>query len=299
MIDLMYQSIYLMDMSLSSIQLEAFITVAQTLNFTKASGKLHISQSALSQRILNLEEDLQLTLFIRDRSGLKLTDHAQDLLRYCQTKNQMEEEFLTRVKSQNSNELAGVLRVGGFSSINRSVVLPSISEMLRKNPQVQLQMQTNEMYALPDLLKRSEIDYMLLYKKIDNEELERIDLGVEKNVLVRRKRYSGREVYLDQDELDTMTISYLKLTKVKYKKLQRHYLHDIYGILDGVLQGLGMAVLPLHLIENEKEIEIMSPSTILKASVSLYFYKRPFYSKLHEQFVNQLLENSKNILQKP
>lgn len=42
---------------------------------------------ALSQRVLILEEELGTTLFIRDRAGLKLTDSALGLIRYCQMKN--------------------------------------------------------------------------------------------------------------------------------------------------------------------------------------------------------------------
>ncbi|MBL7481245.1 LysR family transcriptional regulator [Legionella bononiensis] len=45
-------------MKLSSQQLEAFAVTARTLNFSKAAQQLHITQSALSQRIQKLEERL-------------------------------------------------------------------------------------------------------------------------------------------------------------------------------------------------------------------------------------------------
>src|SRR4051812_42865459 len=101
-------------MSLSSLQLDAFLTVAQTLNFTKAADQLHITQSALSQRIMKLEEELETSLFIRDRAGLKLTEAAQDLIRYCRCKNSLEDEFLSGLRDAS---LAGVIRIGGLSSL--------------------------------------------------------------------------------------------------------------------------------------------------------------------------------------
>lgn len=48
---------------------------------------LNITQSALPQRILNLESDLGSTLFIRESSGILLTELGQRMLRYCQMKD--------------------------------------------------------------------------------------------------------------------------------------------------------------------------------------------------------------------
>jgi DNA-binding transcriptional LysR family regulator len=63
-----------MAMGLQTAQLEAFEEVAKLRNFSKAAKALHITQSALSQRIINLESELEVALFIRDPSGLRLTD---------------------------------------------------------------------------------------------------------------------------------------------------------------------------------------------------------------------------------
>ena len=44
-------------MGLSSLHLDAFFAAAQSLNFSQAAKELHITQSALSQRIKALEEE--------------------------------------------------------------------------------------------------------------------------------------------------------------------------------------------------------------------------------------------------
>lgn len=272
------------------------MAVAEQLNFTKAADKLHITQSALSQRILNLEEDLKITLFIRDRAGLKLTEQAYDLVRYCKTKNSLEEEFIAGLRSQNSHELAGVLRIGGFSSVMRSVIQPSIARIIRENKKLKLSLATKEMHELPDLLKRGEIDYMILDNRLDREELQRISLGFEHNVLVQKKRYQGPEIYLDHDSHDTLTEDYFKIAKRRTKKMERRYLDDVYGLLDGVTDSLGLAVLPTHLLTGHRDLEILNPEVVLKTPVFIYFYKKPFYSKLHESFLDQLIESSRKLL---
>ncbi len=78
--------------------------------------------------------------------------------------------------------------------------------------------------------------------------------------------------------------------------MERRYLDDIYGLLDGVAASVGLAVLPLHLISGRRDLEILNPEIVLKILVLLYFYKRPFYSKLHTTFLDQLICNSRKTL---
>ena len=54
-------------------QLQYFLEVAQTLNFSKAAKALYVSQSALSKSISQLEAELGAILFIRDHHNVKLT----------------------------------------------------------------------------------------------------------------------------------------------------------------------------------------------------------------------------------
>ncbi|MBC7538599.1 MAG: LysR family transcriptional regulator [Bacteriovorax sp.] len=283
-------------MPISSIQLEAFFTLTQTLNFTKAAAKLHVTQSALSQRIINLEEELQVTLFIRNRAGLKLTESALELFRYCQSKNNLEEEVVAKLKSKNSKELVGSIRIGTFSSIMRSILLPSVSNLVRQNPGLKLQLITKEVHELPVALKHGEVDYMILDHRLDKEELERIPLGFEHNVLIKKKNYRGPEIYLDHDENDLITSEYFKLAKRKIKKLERRFVGDVYGLLAGVTHELGMAVIPKHIIKGIKDIEVIEPQVILKIPVALYFYKQSFYSSLHSVIIEEITNNFKKKL---
>lgn len=55
------------------ISIEAFVTTARLLSFSKAALQLNITQSAVTRRIQALEADLGVQLFDRTRSGLILT----------------------------------------------------------------------------------------------------------------------------------------------------------------------------------------------------------------------------------
>ncbi len=285
-------------MKISSAQLEAFYAVARLRSFTKAAIHLHITQSALSQRILNLESELTATLLIRDRSGIELTSTGLDLLKYCQLQDSLENELLDKLRSGPSAALAGMVRVAGFSSIMRSVVTPALAPLLKNHQKLQLQTQTREVRELLPILRSGEADYVLLDRHVEREGIESVELGFEKYVLVAPKFAKHPEIYLDHDELDETTLRYLKLAGKPTEKILRHYLDDIYGIIEGVELGLGMAVVPKHLAKNNPRLRIEAPKLWLEIPVVLHFQRQPFTTRAHSAIVEAVVSEAKQRLGK-
>lgn len=54
-------------------QVKYFLAIARTGNFSRAAGRVHITQPALSQQIRKLEEELGVLLFKRHQQGASLT----------------------------------------------------------------------------------------------------------------------------------------------------------------------------------------------------------------------------------
>ena len=60
-----------------SPKLRTLLAVAEFQNFTKAAAELSLTQPAVSHHISQLEEEFGVTLFIRGKSGLKLTAEGE------------------------------------------------------------------------------------------------------------------------------------------------------------------------------------------------------------------------------
>lgn len=60
-------------------EIKYFVTVAKCLSFTKAADQLFISQPALSKHVRKMEEELNIQLFVRTNSGIRLTPAGRAL----------------------------------------------------------------------------------------------------------------------------------------------------------------------------------------------------------------------------
>jgi DNA-binding transcriptional LysR family regulator len=274
-------------MKLNSLQLEAFYTIAQHLNFTRAAEALHVTQSALSQRVAKLEEDLETTLLVRLKNSIRLTEQGEKLLRFCQLNQAAESDLLLDLIGE-KNKLGGILKIAGFSSVNRSLVIPALKNLMLANLNLSIQIMTKETRELDELLKRSEVDYIITNLEPSSPHIESLLLGYEENVLVTSKKFPETEFYLDHDENDPITEKYLSKYKVNLKNLKRRYLDDVYSLIDGVKNGYGKALLPRHLIENSKDLEIVNPLKTLRTPIFIQYFKQTYYKKVHSHVVNDL-----------
>ena len=59
--------------------IRAFLKIAETRNFTRAANDLHVSQSALTVQVQQLEENLGVRLFDRNKRGVTLTAAGKDV----------------------------------------------------------------------------------------------------------------------------------------------------------------------------------------------------------------------------
>lgn len=84
-------------------QLRNFITLAETLNFSRAAEALYISQPSLSQQVSEMERELGVSLFKRTRRSVELTDAGNVLLREARILIQSAEQMTIRVRDAASH----------------------------------------------------------------------------------------------------------------------------------------------------------------------------------------------------
>lgn len=143
-------------------QLKSFIKVAETLNFSEAAKMLFMTQSALSQNIKQLEDELKVQLFYRNSHEVVITEAGNELLPYARSVIQQSDNCISRMNDLNELK-CGVLNIGVTHSFSR-ISDATLSEFIKVYPNIKLNIVYKTMDELIDLLIRRDLDFVLSYK---------------------------------------------------------------------------------------------------------------------------------------
>jgi len=135
-----------------------FWRVAKTGHLTQAAGELHVSQSALSSQIRQLEERLGEALFERSGRRLLLTDAGQLVLSYAENIFGLGRELLGRLEGH--GEGLTRLRVGSVATLSRNYLENWIRPLLAE-PTVTLSLESGSLDELLRRLLEHQLDVVL------------------------------------------------------------------------------------------------------------------------------------------
>src|SRR4029077_16863619 len=141
-------------------QLEVFLTVAREGRFSRAAVKLYRTQSAVSQSIRKLEEDVGESLFDRSsRDGL-LTDAGRTLLEYAERLLNLRndaQEALVELRELQKGKL--VIAANEFTAL---YLLPVLAEFRRLHPMIRITVRRSLGRHIPDDLLRHNVEMGVL-----------------------------------------------------------------------------------------------------------------------------------------
>lgn len=139
-------------------QLQYFVGIAETGRFSEASRVLFVTQSAVSQQIKLLEEELGTQLFVRQPHNVTLTESGQELLPLAKKVLRGISECRDRI-SDLKGLLCGTLNVGLTYSLEPYIRETMIAFMMRY-PKVKVNAYYKSLSELLRMLKDHEIDIM-------------------------------------------------------------------------------------------------------------------------------------------
>lgn len=138
-------------------QLEYFVTVAETLNFTKAAKKCFISQTAMTLQIRSLEEKIGVPLFIRDKHHVELTAAGRVYLNEVKAILTQAEDAVKLARTA-AEGFTGSLNIGFIRGYEQSAFSKTIREFHETYPNISFQFLRENMSALYQLLEDGECD---------------------------------------------------------------------------------------------------------------------------------------------
>ncbi|MCP1447664.1 LysR family transcriptional regulator [Priestia megaterium] len=243
---------------MESQDLRIFKCVAEAKSLSKAAGVLGYVQPHISQRIKNLEEELDTKLLIRTNRGVTLTNEGEALFNYAQRILRLMEEAKAEV---NPNKFKRSLIIGAPQTVSATKVPSLFSSFLKEHQSIEVKIKTDRKQVLQEMLSYGEIDGLFLSGAYNEAQFETVYHYAEKMVLIS-PRYEAREGK-DQPTLlinsDGNCIYRNRLLEFSKK----HHIHkanimefdSLEAILQGVRDGLGMSVVPASVVNSRGDMK--------------------------------------------
>ncbi|SFL72249.1 DNA-binding transcriptional regulator, LysR family [Gracilibacillus orientalis] len=152
--------------------LRIFKKVAEKMNITEASNELFISQPAVSKAVKNLEESLNIKLFIRDKkNGLMLTEVGKEIL-ILTRKMKFIENKIYQVANRENNILRGKVKVGSFPAVSTNILPKALALFRSKYPLVNIELMEGTSNQIKEWVEERVVDIGIVASPFDPYEFK-------------------------------------------------------------------------------------------------------------------------------
>ena len=250
-------------------KLRIFHAVADAGSLTHAGDQLHLSQSAVSRQIRGLEESLSTTLFHRHARGLILTEQGELLFDATKSMLKRLEAASARIRDS-EEEVFGELRVTTTTGFGTLWLAPRLPALYAKYPDLKIDLMLEE--RVLDLPMR-EADVAIRMKEPSQADLIRKRL-----MNIRMRLYASREYLSHSAPLQSAEDiarhrlicqntgapqvaagAALVQELMAYDVPSTLTVNNYYGVLQGVVNNLGVGVLPDYLTEDFPDLVHVLP----------------------------------------
>lgn len=140
-------------------QLEYIVAIAETGGIGIAADILNVSQPSLSAQLIEVEADLGITLFIRGRSGAKITADGEDVVRRARLILRDHEDL--RASAKGGGIFQGRLRLGVLHSIGPYLLPEVVRKLHRDYPNFRLVVREENTRDLDEGLRSGRLDMII------------------------------------------------------------------------------------------------------------------------------------------
>lgn len=182
--------------------LRYFDAIAETLNFTRAAERLHVTQSTLSHQIKQLEDELGTPLFDRSGKHVRMTE-AGEVLRSHMTPALQQIDVALNALRAPAGAITESVRLGTTPSFNTRMVPQCVATLLNHYPGIEVAVEELAAGQILKRLRSGHLDIAVSYPPGDGSDLWfeplykeelRLVVGI-RHPLARRRRVRMAELH--------------------------------------------------------------------------------------------------------
>jgi DNA-binding transcriptional LysR family regulator len=277
-----------------TLQLKSFVAIAETGTFGQAAEAVNRTQSALSLQIKKLEEQLGCELFDRTHRRVVLTPQGEIFLGYAKRMIQLQWEAFSRLREP---DVEGEIRFGTPEDFATHYLPGVLASFRQHHPRVQLNVACDLTLNLIDGFHRGEFDVILAKR-----DPQRVKGGTKvwREPLV----WAAADGYQPEERLSLVLSPqpciYRARALAALDRAKRSW-HisftspSLAGTLAAVKAGLGITVLPAHMIPDGIHITAKETKLPHLADSEVALMKKDELSKVAEIFADHVVQSLESI----
>ncbi len=137
--------------------LRYFIGIAEDLSFSRAAERLHVAQSALSRQIQDLEDELKVKLFKRDKRGVSLSAAGEVFLDKARKLVSASQQAIESARSAARGEL-GQLEIAYIGALSDGLVPRLLRRFRTKFPHVHMRLRALRPWQQAEALLENDLN---------------------------------------------------------------------------------------------------------------------------------------------
>jgi LysR family transcriptional regulator, low CO2-responsive transcriptional regulator len=291
-------------------QLYIFQKVVNTKSITKAAEELHLTQPAVSIQLKNFQQqfDIPLTEVVNKR--LYITDFGKEIAIAV-------DSILNEVSNINSKthafkgQLSGILKISVVST-GKYIIPYFLSEFLKENKNVQLQLDVTNKTKVLESLEKNEVDFCLVSILPEKISVNKIDLIQNKLFLVANNTFKASSKAIEKSVFNEIDLIYRESGSGTRKTMEQYFekkkiniknkleLTSNEAVKQAVIAGLGYSIMPLIGIKNELELGQLKIVPVkglpIKTMWNLIWHKNKNLSPVAAAYLDYLKKEKKNII---
>ncbi|MBR2539845.1 MAG: LysR family transcriptional regulator [Mogibacterium sp.] len=137
----------------------AFMALAEELNFTRAAEKIYMSQQGLSDHIKRLEKEYD-TVLVARKPEVALTASGQELYNMLRAKQAMERDIHRMIAGIDNGDV-GEVNIGITTSRVRVFTSDIVEKYHKEHPHVRIRIVSELTFILQEMLEEGDLDFII------------------------------------------------------------------------------------------------------------------------------------------
>lgn len=245
------------------LQLEHFLAICEEGTFTRAAERVCRTQSAVSQSIKKIEDEIGTPLFTRGMHDITLTESGKVVLDYARRMVRLRDETNRQIGAL-KNMNAGTVTIAAHESAAVYLLPAPLRSYLRKFPEIKVGIYRSRLDDIPRQVLDREVDVGFVKEEPAFSGLECVDVHVDQEIVIASPQHPlgkrGTICFRDLDQEGFVLHHMCSNTERKLMRLFGEHsvrcrvvaeLWSFENVKSFVREGVGLALVPRITAEQE------------------------------------------------